>query len=161
MRAETEEYLREKNADFIVESSHLDEKYTRNKISHHIIPQLLDINENLYNTINKTTEILRCEEEYLAEQTEYFWGLCFVEPLGLRDFSHLHKAIHTRLIIKLLKESGAEYSAEIVERIEGLLQSGGKINVKENVYFTAKEGILLVTSDRKERKSTSNTVNIP
>ncbi len=56
-REEIENYQREKNLEYREDSSNADDKYTRNKIRHNIIPLLKEINPSLENTFAEKIEI--------------------------------------------------------------------------------------------------------
>jgi tRNA(Ile)-lysidine synthase len=68
-REEIEEYCKENNLRYREDSSNAEDKYTRNKIRHHVIPLLKEINPSLEKTIGEKIELLNeIEKLYEARQ---------------------------------------------------------------------------------------------
>lgn len=65
-RAEIEDYLREKGIDWIDDSSNASDKFTRNRIRHHLIPLLEEISPGAVGSILKTMKFLRETEEFYS-----------------------------------------------------------------------------------------------
>ena len=63
-RAEIEEFAKQNLVEHREDASNLSDKYTRNKIRHHVVPPLRSINPNLSQVSVKTFQILR-ESEFL------------------------------------------------------------------------------------------------
>ncbi len=66
-RSEIEVYLASKGIDYIVDSSNLSDDYARNRIRHHIIPELESINRSVVSSSVSTIELLRRDAAYLDE----------------------------------------------------------------------------------------------
>ena len=66
-RSEIEVYLSSKGIDYIVDSSNLSDDYARNRIRHHIIPELESINQSVVSSSVSTIELLRRDAAYLDE----------------------------------------------------------------------------------------------
>ena len=68
-REEIAQYCKENNLRYREDSSNAEDKYTRNKIRHHVIPLLKEINPSLEKTIGEKVELLNeIEKLYEARQ---------------------------------------------------------------------------------------------
>lgn len=63
-RAEIEDYLREKGAGYVTDSSNLRRDYTRNKIRHSLVPILKGFNPRIVEAVSRMAGILADEERY-------------------------------------------------------------------------------------------------
>ena len=54
------------NQGFVTDSTNLSDDYTRNRIRHKIIPELLKINEGFYKTFSSEIKILKEEKTVLS-----------------------------------------------------------------------------------------------
>jgi len=57
-REEIEAYLEERKITAMIDTTNMEEVYTRNKVRHQLIPYLSELNPNILNTLYRTTEIL-------------------------------------------------------------------------------------------------------
>lgn len=68
-RREIDEYLKERQIPCALDSTNLEDEYTRNRIRHHLIPVLeSEINERAVSHMTETAELIGQAETYLAEQ---------------------------------------------------------------------------------------------
>ncbi len=64
-------YLMQKGADYVTDSSNSDLRYLRNRVRHQIIPHLkTHCHPHVVRTLNRISEILRDEEQWLGRITE-------------------------------------------------------------------------------------------
>ena len=91
-RAEIERYADEEGIAFCVDKTNLETVYTRNKIRHNIIPQVLKVNSAAVENASRSSEILRAESELLkklacdeAERIRIGDSVCSREELGKTD----------------------------------------------------------------------------
>jgi len=63
--SEIEDFAREQRVEFCVDSSNLSDDYLRNKIRHHIIPELEKINPKIIETFSKNSKLFQ-------QQTQFF-----------------------------------------------------------------------------------------
>ena len=68
-RREIDEYLKERQIPCALDSTNLEDEYTRNRIRHHLIPVLeSEINERAVSHMTETAELIGQAETYLSEQ---------------------------------------------------------------------------------------------
>ncbi len=71
-RAEIELFLNENDIPHVEDSTNADDDYTRNKLRHHVIPALREINPRLSETVLKTCELAGMDDRYLSGLAEDF-----------------------------------------------------------------------------------------
>jgi len=121
-RAEILPWMEENNFAWREDVSNSDESFLRNRVRHTILPVLEnELNPNIRETILRTMDILREENEFLKLETGN-WKLETGTPL----------AVKRRLLRKWLFESGAaEVTFDAVEKILALMAAGNGSTVFE------------------------------
>lgn len=71
-RASIEAYLRENDIPHIEDSSNQDDRNTRNRIRHQLLPLLEEMNPSVLAAFSRTASLLREDEEYLNRLAEEF-----------------------------------------------------------------------------------------
>ncbi len=75
------EYANEQQLTYREDSSNADDKYARNRIRHHIVPVLTDLNPGLWQTFPRTVERLRAAEVLMRAELDRSWQ-AIAEPHG-------------------------------------------------------------------------------
>ena len=71
-RGEIEEYIRKRNISYVTDSSNLTDDYSRNKLRHNVIPLLKELNPKFSESVFKTSETNRQDEEFLCRKAQEF-----------------------------------------------------------------------------------------
>ena len=71
-RREIEDCLREENIPWVTDSSNTSDSYSRNRLRHHVAPELQQINPAFSEAMLRTAELLRRDEETLTALAENF-----------------------------------------------------------------------------------------
>ena len=135
-RAEIEEFLAERGQDFVTDSTNLTDDYTRNKIRHRIIPLLREINPSLNSTFVSSADGLRDENAYIEAMTDSAEHEC-LDGNRLTGLAGYDTVIRSRCISRLLVRNGLPVSHERIRECEGILVSGGKLNISGDIYFVS------------------------
>lgn len=105
-RQEVLDFLADQNQSFRVDSSNQDLSFDRNWVRHQLIPLLKEkLNPALLETLQRTTELFREVEEFLAHQGKEAFERC-----------RLGESPETRLSIKELGDCPAIIAKEVVRR---------------------------------------------
>ncbi|MEO0206319.1 MAG: tRNA lysidine(34) synthetase TilS, partial [candidate division WOR-3 bacterium] len=156
-------YLEERGLKFAVDNSNFDLNIRRNLIRHKIIPQLVELNPGLYETIKREIDILSVDEEFFHGITQRFIQR-FVKEMKsgfVIDFKRLmyyNKAVKNRVImsiIKLLKGDLSGIGSKHIEDICSLndRMSGRRINLPNNLYAQKIYGnVFIGYEDRTKKK---------
>jgi tRNA(Ile)-lysidine synthase len=69
-KAQVEEYCRQMKIEPRLDQSNLKDDYIRNKLRHHVLPYLQELNPNIHQVIHEVTETLREEDSFLEDLAE-------------------------------------------------------------------------------------------
>lgn len=154
-RKEIEEYCEKENLNPCHDESNDEAIYTRNKIRLELIPYIENnINSNVVNNINRMSEIISDEEEYINKQVDISYKDCLIAEedgrvvCNLKKFNELENTIQKRLIIRLIgKVLGNVKDIERVH-IQDILKLcknnvGGKfLTPNKNIKVAVNKGIV-------------------
>jgi tRNA(Ile)-lysidine synthase len=106
-KSEIVQHCRDQNLAFCIDSSNKLRKYFRNQVRLDVIPQLMRYNEHLPESLNRLSEMMKAEDDYMeAETASVFGGMVTADAsfcrLSRLDFSRLHVALQRRLIKLIL-----------------------------------------------------------
>ncbi len=138
-RKEIFDYAEAKGLDWVEDTSNRDPRFFRNRLRNEIIPILKEINPNLEETLYRTREILKRENdlmERLASETleRLLEGGC----LRAGELSREHVALQRRV---LLKFTGVLNFSKI-EQVRRLLKRGGEVDLGEGLRAVRKGKLL-------------------
>ncbi len=146
------EYLCEVGADYRIDASNNDDDYARNRIRHHVIPALQQINPALIQTSIQTLKNLRTEAEFLEEQAQQAY--CQViddQSIDISALLALHPALQGRILEKVYnKVAGIQAPQLCASHMESVLalckgsRSSGSINLPASVSARREYGRLFI-----------------
>lgn len=109
-RADIENYCEEKNLQPKFDKTNKDNTYTRNRIRNELIPYIQkEFNPNIIETLDRLSELVLDEEEYMQNATEKAFTEILIEQentkivLNLKKFNQLEHVIKTRIIMQTTK----------------------------------------------------------
>lgn len=160
-RQEIEGYAKEQKLKWREDSSNASDKYERNKIRHHLIPELLKINPDAANAIKHTIENLAETEviyrKAIKEQTNKMVAVnndrIFISSGKLKKLEHPHLYLY-----EFLKQYGFNYTQakEICHSLEG---QPGKIFLSLTHRITKdRRKLVLEKIDEKEANNVSELI---
>lgn len=110
-RAEIEQYCEDNKLYPKYDKSNNDNTYTRNRIRNELIPYIQkEFNPNIVETLDRLSELVLNEEEYMEKATQNTYEhICIEENtesivLNLKKFNLLEYVIKTRLILYITKK---------------------------------------------------------
>lgn len=163
-REAIERYLQENQLEYRVDSTNLQEIYTRNKLRRNVIPALVAVNQQAIEHIAQCSEQLGEIEQYLLEQTnlayekvvsnhegEYFLD---IERFGREDL-----VIQKRLLRTVLEQLAGKLQNIEKKHIEGILELvskevGKRLNLPYKIVVTKEYKKLTIV--KKEEKNSYN-----
>ena len=105
-RYEIEQYCMENNIDAKIDKTNFDNIYTRNKIRNVVIPYIMqEFNPNIVNTMDRLSELVKEEDEYLENTVENKYKELIIEEkekqfiMNLKGFNKEEKVIKSRLLL--------------------------------------------------------------
>lgn len=152
-RLEIEEYLQKCGQDFVTDSTNLTDDYTRNKIRHNIIPLMKELNGSLTETNVRTAEVLRSENQFIAEAVGEAVKNCRKDGIfiGLKEYNQV---IRRRCIAEYLSENSLPFSNKRLTDCDNILINGGKINISGNIFLISEENTLRLEEIKPKTENT-------
>ena len=115
-RKTIEAFLRERGIPHVEDSSNRDDRNTRNRIRHQLMPLLEEMNPSVLAAFSRTASLLREDEKTLCRLAEDFLAAHLTENrLPAAEFRKLEPAVASR-VLRLLCGSGVS-----MERTEALI----------------------------------------
>lgn len=150
-RAEVEEYCRENSLSYVTDSTNLSDDYTRNRVRHAILPEMLKINPSLPDTISRMTELLRGDSDFLEElAANALADSACGRGYRAAELAKLPKPIKSRAVRKILSDGDIEPSALRINTALSLLnERSARFNPCRDRFFTIRKGICFV--EKKEQ----------
>lgn len=143
-RKEIEEYLDGLGQAYCVDSTNLENTYTRNRIRHEIIPRLEAVNAQAVAHINQSAVRLSLICDYLKEQADNAYCRIAKEQdgavaLSLKGFLSLHEALQTEVLKRALRQvagSGKDMGAVHLRQLQKLAkkQSGCRTKLPMGIW---------------------------
>ena len=149
-RQEIEDYLQEKGATFVTDSSNLTDDYTRNFVRHNIVTALKEINPSVNKTVAAMCSSLREDEEFLNTSAKRVYAL--VKRADFLDVELLKiqpPSIIKRVIALYLEEDFSIKTDSLhLENCKNILQSGGKTSMNGDITAFCKNNRFCFLSNK-------------
>lgn len=147
----------EKNAiEYVTDETNSDVKYSRNRIRHNVVTELCKINPSFEQTANRCISSLNEDELFLSSLAD-----ALVEKArgdGCFDAAVLAFApipVKKRAVIKISEECiGVTPEQKFIEKICGLLESGGSMQINGGVTVRVRKGMLDFPAECEEVDAT-------
>ncbi len=153
-RAEVETYLREHSIGYVTDSTNLTDDYARNYLRHQAVPLLQRQNPALEQTAAETADILRTEEDFLADAAEHAYAQALQPDGSLRGLRMLHPALQRRCIRKFLEGNDLPASFPQIAAVQALLENGGRTELQRGgTWVCVSRGMLFL-----EHPQTAETI---
>ena len=147
-REEILQYLEDHNIPFRIDSSNLQDKYTRNKVRLHLLPKMKDIfGTQVSGIISRSADIFSEQEVYLRLTVERLLsrhttltpgGKIVVDLAQFSRYDTILKRIAIALCYERLTGSLKEFDFAATERVLSLLAiRKGVVDLKQNVFAEA------------------------
>lgn len=140
-RAEIENYCMENKLDYITDSSNLTDEYTRNRIRHHLLPMMEEINPAFVKSAIRLSKQAQLEEDYLEKQLfAELASLALGENQWSREeFLRLHPAMQKRMAAFWLEKAGAECSGKKIDDVLALIARQGTLELHKGYFLQVEE----------------------
>jgi len=131
-RAVIEEYCCSEKLDFVTDSTNNSDIYSRNRIRHHAIPVLREIQPELERRAAEMTTLLQIDEDYLTTKAKKTLEkiTCGNGKYLRCEYLKLHSAIAARVVILILKAHSLPYDyARVTLIYEAICAGEGTIQL--------------------------------
>ena len=127
-REEIEQFLKEKNQEFVIDSTNLTDEYTRNKIRHNVLPVLKEINPEFLQSVERLTKIAKMQSEFISSLAEKL-------PDNAEVLKKEHDTVTYEYVSKFLKENGITPDFFHVEKCVQVIKKGGRCQLPKGYVF--------------------------
>ena len=151
-RNEIEDFCRDNDIPYVVDSTNLTDDYTRNFIRHNIIADFSKVNESFSSAFSGAMEILRGENDFLNECKDGFLDSAKTENgYDASSFASAHPALRRRAIACILEQHmQKDVEKRHIDLANAAITKGsGKIELAKGLYFTVSDGTVSVESEKK------------
>ncbi len=165
-RKEIIDYISEKNLSYVTDKSNLDEKYLRNRIRHHLIPELkAGYNLKIVETLNRLASIIRSEEEWMENELKFILNknTLFTENnrivLSVSGMNALHPAVKrraTRSAIAGVKGDLRRISYSHIELVSAQLEGNSdewSLDLPDRIRVSRTGGNLVISKEENALRS--------
>ena len=143
-REQIQQYAQEHEIEWREDSSNASDKYFRNKIRHHIIPQLTEENSNLLQSFQQTQQNLQDAANLLEDYTTILFSR-LVEEINGKYFLNVHdlkQTPHTKAVLfQLLNSFGFTEWNDVYQLLEA--QTGKQVFSKTHRLVRDREVLIL------------------
>ncbi len=145
-RDEVERYCSEQGLEYVTDATNLDDDYTRNKVRHCLLSEMMRINPASLDAVSRMQRSLREDSAYLEQSAYEALEAARVEGgYSAAALSELPKPLFSRAVKRILTDGGIEPSTlRIAMAGEIILAGKGKINPCRGKFVTVKKGVVFV-----------------
>ena len=153
-RQEIENYCKENNLQPRIDKTNFENEYTRNKIRNIVIPYIKkEFNPNIIDTINRLSEVIAEENDYMNQLAEQAYNKILVDKnnkqivLKLKEFNSQESVIKNRLILLTIKQlTGSSQGIEKIHIQDIIKLCSNNIG---NKFLTPNKNIKVLVKDKK------------
>ena len=148
-RLDIEQYCKEQQLDYVVDSTNKESKYTRNNIRNNVIPVLKQLNQSFETAVLRNTKILRNDEDCLCLIAKDIYEKSKLnEAYQIEIISTQHRAIRHRVIGLILEENSLQKTADLILKVDSMIiDSKGKITVSVDIYIEIRDRKLQIVTE--------------
>lgn len=153
-RKQIEQYCEEQQLEPRIDQTNFENIYQRNKIRNQVIPYIQkEINPNIIKTMDRLSNIITLENEYMEKQTKKVFEEFVIQEnseeiqMELKGFNLQEKVIKSRLIRYIIKRLfGSTVSIEKIH-IDDIIKLCS--NNRGNKYLTPNKNLKILVKNRK------------
>ena len=153
-REAIERYCAEEGLSFCTDSTNSDESYTRNRIRHSIVPQMVSVNSGAVKNVTQMSETLREDASFLEIEAEkHFKNAKENGGLSVEALCGMHPSMTKRCILKLFEEGrGRVLERQHVNAVYDALKSEKcRLSVIGDMTAEIKNGVLRFVPSKPQK----------
>jgi len=154
-RDEIEEYCRDNSISYVTDSTNNSDEYTRNRLRHHVVPELKKCNPLFDSAFARLTDGLREDDELLGELTQSVLERAETEN-GYRTevLLSVHPSLQKRAVSAIIEGlTGSKPEQLHILNVCALLQSEGDVQVVGGKSLRVRGGLLYRKPEQAEEWS--------
>ncbi len=153
-RSEIEAFCRDEGIGYVTDLSNFQCDYSRNRIRLNVIPELKKINPAFESAVLRCADSLSADDEYLLlAAKELIEKAKSGDGYAAEILAQAHEAVRKRALAGLMKKAaGAVPTGRQVEIVDGLLKTGGGVQLEGGVTAAVKGGLLFFKDKPQKRE---------
>ncbi len=142
---EIRDYCREKNIDYVVDSTNSDNEYSRNYIRNEIIPSFKKLNPSFEQTVGRFIDSATQDEQCISDLADECFDESFKNnTLLIKNLKKYPLSIIKRAIVKYISLYDVGLDDLHLNGIAALLDKSGKLQIKGNLFVISNKKSLRV-----------------
>lgn len=143
-RFEIETFCRNRNLDYVTDSTNFSYEFTRNKVRLSLMPLIKEINPSFDCGITRMCNALREDSDYLENLA---LSVLRNDGCGVKKLKSLEKPILNRIIIALLSNNNISPSSLRISQIAEIIANEcGKINLEKHKFAVIEDETLKIVT---------------
>jgi tRNA(Ile)-lysidine synthase len=169
-RAEIMKYLTTQKTNFVIDESNNDERFTRNKIRHHLIPLLKrDYNPQISEALNRFSVILKSEEEWISDLINPFYDQAVLNTddrkiaLSVSVLLTFHLAAQRRVLRKAILKIKSNLRRITSSHIDSIIQiinkkyTDARLDLPDQIRIFKQADQLIVQKEPQNLRTITST----
>lgn len=152
-REEILRYCLDNNIEYVTDSTNFDTAYTRNKIRHRVLPELLEINPGFLDACHRLGEILRLDDEYILGRAGQALSSVNCGAIPKESVVDLEPAVLARVLRECAGVSLSHTAACDCIQLINQWQSGKMVNLEGGITFKLEHSYCSFIKTEDTRKS--------
>lgn len=138
-RSEIEDFLAEKNVNFVTDSTNNTNDYTRNIIRNRVIPILAEINPSIVSTYGETVKTLRADNKYINDRADRLTELLHErKELDLEWIVDSEPALISRVLSSWLrKQYNIKVNRNILNNVIRAIETRSDVQISKTMICRA------------------------
>ncbi len=142
---EIRDYCREKNIDYVVDSTNSDNEYSRNYIRNEIIPSFKKLNPSFEQTVGRFIDSATQDEQCISDLADECFDESFKNnTLLIKNLKKYPLSIIKRAIVKYISLYDVGLDDLHLNGIAALLDKSGKLQIRGNLFVISNKKALRV-----------------
>lgn len=137
-RTEIENFCKDNSLEYVTDSTNLSDDYTRNRIRHRVLPELLSLNPSAIEAFERFSRAASITSNYLKLEAEKAIEASRLSEneYSRQELSKLHPAVFNEAVFLLVKDfCGISPSAERISEIYDVVKKSGKIQLFSDCFL--------------------------
>lgn len=152
-RKEIEAFCKDNSLEFVTDSTNLSDDYTRNKIRHRVLPELMSLNPSYIEAFGRFSRASALTADYISlEAREAIKKVRTVDNKYKREpLLKLHPALLNEVFFLLVEDfTGISPSYSRLKEIVSTVKTGGKIQLYSDCFLSADENNICFFKKRSD-----------
>lgn len=135
---EIRELCKDNDIPFVIDSTNLENEYSRNYIRNEIVPNFEKLNSSFENTFARFIDSVKEDEDFIESEANKCFDSAFKNgALALKELNKFHPSIIKRAIIKYISLYDVALDELHLNGVFALTQRAGRYQIKKNIFAIA------------------------